>query len=351
MRSLRFLSPFVFIPMVAAAVAWGGLWGFVLPVVVFGLIPVAELILPRDRVNFDDDEEEARLSDWRYDAVVWAWVPAQVGIVVGFMASVAGGGWSTLDLVGMTFTVGICCASFGINVGHELGHRRNRYEQLMAKILLVTTMYTHFFIEHNRGHHRRVSTPEDPASARRGEVVYAFWFRSVIGGWRSAWQLEANRLGRLNQSPWTLNNEMLRLQLLQLAAIAAAIAVFGPLATALWVVAGAMGFLLLETINYVEHYGLTRDKTDRGVYERVQPHHSWNAENPLGRVLLFELTRHSDHHAHATRKYQVLRHFEGVPELPTGYPGMILLSLVPPLWFRVMHPTLDQYQASRAAAA
>lgn len=210
----------------------------------------------------------------------------------------------------------------------------------MAKMLLLTSLNMHFFIEHNRGHHRRVATEEDPASARRGEPLYLFWWRSIRDSYRSAWQLEAKRLDKSGQQWFSLRNEMLVFQLVQVAFVLLIALVFGPKAALCFIAAAIMGILLLETINYIEHYGLRRQLTESGRYERVMPMHSWNSNHMIGRMTLFELSRHSDHHFRASRKYPVLRHHEDSPQMPTGYPGMMLLACVPPLWFRVMHPRL-----------
>ena len=209
----------------------------------------------------------------------------------------------------------------------------------------------HFFIEHNRGHHKNVSTDEDPASARRGEMLYAFWMRSVVTGWISAWKIENIRLAKLNLSWYSLRNEMLIYQFIQVGLLVLITLLFGWQAMLAFVAAATIGFLLLETVNYIEHYGLRRKKVDGEYYEKVMPVHSWNSDHPIGRLMLFELTRHSDHHYMASRKYQILRHFDKSPQMPTGYPGMMILSLFPPLWFKVMHAHIDKYKATEIGAA
>ena len=224
------------------------------------------------------------------------------------------------------------------NHTHELGHRNDRVSQLAAKGFLLSTLYLHFIIEHNRGHHRNVATDKDPASAVKGQWVYQFWFQSVIGSWRSAWKLETARLDKKGLSWW--HNEMIHFSLIQGSLLLATYLGFGLTSMLAFCVTATIGFLTLETINYVEHYGLRRELQDNGKYERVKPHHSWNCNRNIGRILLFELTRHSDHHAYPKREYQILRHHNDAPELPAGYPAMVLLSLCPPLWFRVMDPRI-----------
>jgi alkane 1-monooxygenase len=221
----------------------------------------------------------------------------------------------------------------------------------MSKSLLLTSLYMHFFIEHNRGHHKNVSTDEDPASSRRGETVYAFWFRSVSTSWVDAWKLENDRLAKLSLPWYSLRNEMLIYQFIQIGMLAVIAVFFGWQTMLAFIAAATFGFLLLETVNYIEHYGLRRKKIDGEYYEKVMPIHSWNSDHPIGRLMLFELTRHSDHHYMASRKYQVLRHFDQSPQMPTGYPGMMVLSLFPPLWFKVMHTHIDKYKATEMGAA
>ena len=205
----------------------------------------------------------------------------------------------------------------------------------------------HFFIEHNRGHHKNVSTPEDPSSARKGEMLYAFWFRSVIYSYLSAWKIEQDRLNKKGEPFISYDNEMMRFQVIQLSLLALIWWQFGWLIMLYFVAAATIGFLLLETVNYIEHYGLLRElKGDR--YERVMPRHSWNSNHVIGRIVLFELSRHSDHHYIASRKYQILRHINESPQMPTGYPGMMLMATFPPLWFYVMNKRVNNYQLNRS---
>jgi alkane 1-monooxygenase len=241
--------------------------------------------------------------------------------------------------------MGLLCGVFGINVGHELGHRVNVFEQTLAKMLLLTSLYMHFYIEHNKGHHKRVATPEDPSSARYGEWVYSFYFRSIILSYLSAWHIANEDLRKNGKATFSLLNEMLLFQLIQIAFLAFLFFIFGWQATIYFVVAAIIGFLLLETVNYIEHYGLQRKSTGEGKYERAMPAHSWNSDHVIGRLFLFELSRHSDHHYLASRKYQLLRHHDDAPQMPTGYPGMLLLALIPPIWFWVMNKRIKKFTA------
>ncbi|MFN5477205.1 MAG: alkane 1-monooxygenase, partial [Sphingobacteriales bacterium] len=323
-------------PLLVAISLSGHLWTtFLAPAVLFGLLPLMELFTQGSTENLSVVEEEMVKKDARYDLILYALVPVQYSLLAFFLFRVGDGSLSMLETIGIVLSMGMACGILGINAAHELGHRSTGYEQTMSKMLLLTSLYMHFFIEHNRGHHRHVSTDEDPASARKGEWVYAFYFRTIIGSWLSAWKLEKERLGKKGYSFWSMHNEMLRFQLIQIALLVAIAVIFDVRTMLLFMLAAFIGILLLETVNYIEHYGLRRLQVN-GKYERTMPCHSWNSNHPLGRLMLLELSRHSDHHYQASRKYQILRHFDDSPQMPTGYPGMIILSLFPPLWFYVM---------------
>ncbi|HEY0355488.1 MAG TPA: alkane 1-monooxygenase [Flavisolibacter sp.] len=301
------------------------------------IIPLIELFIKSDDSNLSEAEEElARQNKW-YDILLYLVVPFQYFALGLFLYNITFHEQNWVDMAGKTLVMGLLCGVMGINVGHELGHRTNKFEQFLAKALLLTSLYMHFFIEHNKGHHKRVATREDPSSARYGEWLYAFYFRSIVFSYVSAWHISSKDARKKGFKPFSIYNEMLRFQLIQLVFVAAIIFFFGWLTGILFVVAAGQGILLLETVNYIEHYGLQRKQVAEGKYERAQPEHSWNSNHVIGRVMLFELSRHSDHHYLASRKYQVLRHHDHSPQMPTGYPGMMLLSLIPPAWFFVMH--------------
>ena len=342
MKPIAYTVSYIF-PVLAVLTMFLGGWTLVaVPFFTFGLVPLAELFISGSQDNFSKDEERTRVENPIFDWLLYLLVPIQVGVVGCMLVMISNGHLQGWEILGAIVSVGICCGSFGINVAHELGHRNTKHEQLMSQILLWTSLYMHFFIEHNKGHHAKVATPEDPASSRKNQWLYTFWFRSVIGGWMSAWKIEARRLRKHRFPALRFDNQMLQFQLIQLVTLVGIVFFAGGTACLAFVGSATVGFLLLETVNYVEHYGLARNQKANGRYERVRPHHSWNANHPLGRVLLFELTRHSDHHAYPGRKYPTLRHFDYSPQLPTGYPGMILLSLFPPLFFAVMNPCLER---------
>lgn len=350
MKKWKYLFVYTTPAIVLFSILVGNLYSYAAVVLLFGILPLIELFTTGSTENVSKEEEEKLNKDRFYDVVLYSLVPIQYLILGAFLFTLYNSSLELYELIGIILAYGMSAGVLGINAAHELGHRNTRYEQIMSKLLLLTSLYMHFFIEHNRGHHRNVSTDEDPASARFGESVYAFYFRSTWGSWFSAWQLEKERLKRENTSFWSIHNEMLRFQLIQLSLLIA-IGLFFNLFTLFGFILGAtIGFLLLETVNYIEHYGLRRKKKNNG-YERTLPIHSWNSNHPIGRLLLLELSRHSDHHYIASRKYPILRHFDESPQMPTGYPGMMLLALVPPLWFRLMHRKINTYRTMKDGAS
>ena len=340
MKPITYFISYIFPILALVTMQQGGLSLFCVPFFTFGLVPFVELFLRGTSRNLSREEEQKRLKSPIFDWLLYLLVPIQVFVVGMMIHLVSIGQLHGFSLLGAILSVGICCGSFGINTAHELGHRSSRHEQLMSKILLWTSLYMHFFIEHNKGHHAKVATPDDPASSQKNQWLYSFWFRSVVWGWFSAWKIENNRLRKHKFRIFNLKNQMLHFHGIQLMTVIGIWLFAGWLACLAFIGSATVGFLLLETVNYVEHYGLSRNHKANGRYERVRPHHSWNSNNPLGRILLFELTRHSDHHAFPGRTYPNLRHFDSSPQLPTGYPGMILLALCPPLFFAVMNPRL-----------
>ena len=327
-----------------------GWWTFLPIIEAFMLVPLLELLFKPNPSNLSEAEEELRKKDPIYDWQVYLMVPVQVGLVVLFLFSISEPGLTLSDKIGRITAMGLSCGVLGINVAHELGHRTKKYEQFMAKVLLLTSLYMHFFIEHNRGHHKNVSTKEDPSSARFGEMLYAFWIRSVVFSYISAWRIESKRLKKSGKAFISIHNEMLMFQLIQIAVVATIGVLLGWSIASYFVLAAIMGFLLLETVNYIEHYGLERTKKGE-VYERVMPHHSWNSDHIVGRTLLFELSRHSDHHFIASRKYQILRHMDHSAQMPTGYPGMMILATIPPVWFAIMNPRIKKIKQEEFRAA
>lgn len=346
-REGKYVLPIIVLPLIVLISFYGrGFWTFFAGIFAFGFIPVMDLIFEGNTDNLSEEEEKAERSKRFYDYLLYITVPMQFILLGIYLYRISHVDLQWYEYIGMTWAALLLCGVIGINIGHELGHRTKKYEQFMAKSLLLTSLYMHFYIEHNRGHHKNVASPLDPATSRMNEPLYLFYFRSVFGGWMSAWRLEKRRLEKQNLSFWNpVHNEMLRFQLIQLVLCIGIFLAFGWIGLLGFLASATGGFLLLETVNYIEHYGMLRHEISPGRYERVRPQHSWNSNHELGRIFLFELTRHSDHHYNAGRKYQLLRHFDNAPQMPTGYPGMMIISLLPPLWFKVMNRRVKQHLA------
>lgn len=338
---LPYAFAFIFPGLAILGLAWGSIWAWGPVILAFVLTPVLDELIPSDEQNIDDDEERRRLSQWGWDALVVALLPAQTALIIATLVTVTSGNGTVLEVAGWVVSLGVVTGGTGITGAHELMHRKSRFYQAVAELLMAEVLYAHFCIEHILGHHRNVATPVDPASARKGESVWRFLPRTIVGGAISAWRLETTRV-RAKSLPWW-QDRRIRHPVLTAALLAAVGFGFGVAGLLVFATQAAIAVFLLEVINYVEHYGLARNESSPDRYERVQPHHSWNSAHRLTAWYLFNLPRHSDHHFLASRPYPVLRHFENVPQLPSGYPTMVLLALVPPLWRRVMDPRVDHW--------
>ena len=358
-RAFKYLSPLIIYIGAFWSFSTTG-WQIWMPLIwAWVIIPLAELFIKPIPANMGIAEEELAKKDKTYDILLYLIVILQYSLLIKFCIAMMydAGVMTWQDITGRIWVMGLLCGTFGINVGHELGHRVNKFEQTLAKMLLLTSLYMHFFTEHNKGHHKRVATPEDPSSARYGEPVYTFYFRTIIFSYISAWHIandETRKKARLNDTvgqgkpAFSLYNEMVQFTLIQIAFLGLIFFVFSWLITLYFIAAAFIGILLLETVNYIEHYGLQRRLSGEGKYERTLPSHSWNSNHVIGRLMLFELSRHSDHHYLASRKYQVLRHHDDSPQMPTGYPGMMILSLFPPAWFYIMNRRIKKLQSIKS---
>ncbi len=323
-------------------IAWGlasltglAVFWFAGPLIVFVVIPLLDFAIGPDAKN-PPDAALARLEDDRYYRwCTFAYLPLQYASLVLACWCWGRSELSLVSKVGLTLTVG-CVGGIAINTAHELGHKRDNVERWLSKIALAQSAYGHFYVEHNRGHHVRVATPEDPASSRFGESFYAFWPRTVAGSFVSSCEVERKRLRLVGSSFWTWKNDLLNAWAMTVVLYGALVVAFGRAIIPYLLVQAVIGFSLLEVVNYLEHYGLLRQRGADGRFERCLPSHSWNSNHVVSNVFLYHLQRHSDHHAHPTRRYQALRSFDKAPNLPSGYATMILVALVPPLWRRVM---------------
>ena len=328
-------------------------WWWIGPILVYVLLPSLDRFFGPDGQNPPEEVMEQLENDRYYRYCTYAYIPFQL-ISLAFASYLwtasnlswlgIDGGLGVVSKIGLALSIGTV-GGVGINTAHELGHKKDELERWLSKITLAQTFYGHFYIEHNRGHHVRVATPEDPASARFGENFWTFLPRSVWGSLRSSWELEKTRLHRMGKGPWTIRNDILSAWLMTLVLWGVLTAIFGPAILPYLLLQAVYGFSLLETVNYLEHYGLLRQRTASGRYERCTPEHSWNSDHIVTNIFLYHLQRHSDHHANPTRRYQILRSMDGAPNLPSGYASMITLAYFPPLWRRVMdHRVLEHYQ-------
>lgn len=303
----------------------------------FGLIPLLEILLPVNTENYEEDEVKSKLANKIYDLLLYLNIPIVYGLLLFSIIRILNSDFKTYEIVGTILSLGIVLGANGINVAHELGHRKTRWERILGKILLIPSHYTHFYVEHNLGHHLHVSTPDDPSTAKYNQNLYAFWYQTITGTYKKAWQIQM-KLNQVNEvSFFSIYNDMFWFSIIQVVYLGIIVYFFGTLGFIIALFSGIVGFLLLETINYIEHYGLRRNKLASGRYERVSEKHSWNSNHIMGRIILYELTRHSDHHYKASKKYQILEYHDVSPQMPFGYPTSMVLSLFPPLWFAVMN--------------
>jgi alkane 1-monooxygenase len=325
--------PFIAFGLVEAS-GLGLFWWFG-PMFMYLLLPALDTMVGTDADNPPESVVKRLEEDKYYRWCTYLYIPMQYAGLVFACVMWASGDLSLLESIGLVFTIGVV-GGVAINTAHELGHKRKNGERWASKIALAQTGYGHFFIEHNRGHHVRVATPEDPASSRLGESLYAFLPRTVKGSLTSAWELEKIRLGRVGSPVFSHKNDVLNAWAMTVVLFGVLTIAFGPVVLPFLLLQAVYGFSLLEVVNYLEHYGLVRQKQEDGRYERCRPEHSWNSNNTASNVLLYHLQRHSDHHANPVRRYQALRHFDEAPELPSGYGTMITLAYLTPLWRKVM---------------
>ncbi len=337
MKMTPFLIVYATVPALLAGIYFGGWANLLAPLVAFLLVPVADAMTGNNLSNpSPEDEQKSTWRDLLFGAPLYAWVPLQVIIVAwAIFESLSRSGWNWF---GLMVAVGLFSGGIGITIAHELMHRKKQFERGLAEVLLFSVTYPHFCIEHVLGHHKNVATPLDAATSRLGESVYAFYPRVIFESLKSAIHLEHARTKRVNIAPWSLKHRITRYALVMGALYATIALLAGWKGVAFFALQSVIGFSLLEVINYVEHYGLQRREKSPAKYERVQPHHSWNANQRVSNYWLFNLQRHADHHAYASRPYHLLRTSEEGPQLPYGYPTMLLMALIPPLWHRVMDP-------------
>jgi alkane 1-monooxygenase len=342
MKDLKYMAAFS-IPLAAfSSLVFKEYWSYFTIVYAFGIIPLLEILLPEDNRNYSKAEIRSKLVNRLFDWMLYLNLPIIYGILAYALIEVSSQPLAAYEIVGLVLSTGVVLGANGINVGHELGHRQNLFERYLGKALLLPSLYMHFYIEHNFGHHLHVATKEDPATARYNQSVYSFWITSVVRQYISAWRIQLKMLKNSKRHFLSLKNDMLWYIVLQTGFLWIVWSLFGWFGLLFSIGAAITGFLLLETVNYIEHYGLLRTKLASGRYERVKEIHSWNSNHVVGRIVLYELTRHSDHHYKSSKKYQVLECHEESPQMPYGYPTSMVLSLIPPLWFGIMNKRIPK---------
>jgi len=339
-KDLKYLTAYSIPFVLGVAFLFKGVYAFATPIYVFVVVPIFELLLPVIPKNLSASQRSTKAKNILFDGLLYVNIPIVFGLLFHYLSIVATGKFSLFELVGFTFSMGLVLGANGINVAHELGHRKTFWERTLSKVLLCPSLYMHFYIEHNYGHHQHAATPNDPATARYNQSVYSFWLSSIWGQIKNAATIQKQLLKRENRSFFSSHNDLFWYLIFQGTYLALVGFVFGLNAVALAVLAALVSVLLLESTNYIEHYGLVRRRRPSGRYEPVAEIHSWNSNHVMGRILLYELTRHSDHHYRSSKKYQLLDHHETSPEMPFGYPTSIVLSLVPPAWFFIMNPRI-----------
>ena len=343
MSDLKYLMSYTIAIVTIVGILLGGGYTYMTVIYAFVFIPALEMLLKESNEEMSDEVKKNRSMDIFFDILLYLNIPLVFSIFFLSLNLLLYSS-SSFEIVGIIASTSIMMATNGINVGHELGHRKSFFSRTCSKLLLMPSQYMHFYIEHNFGHHVNVGTAEDPATAKYKQSLYSFWITSVIGQYIGAWKLQLKLLKISKYKFFSIKNDMMFYVIFQLMFIYLIYFNYGITVTIYSLIISIISFLFLETINYIEHYGLSRKKDKNGRYERVKTIHSWNSNHVVGRLVLYELTRHSDHHFISSKKYQVLESIDESPQLPYGYPTSILLSMVPPLWFKIMNPRVESYQ-------
>jgi len=346
MKDLKYLAALSIPIMAFVGMFFKGYYVFLTPVYAFVFLPILDLLFPMDQTNLSPEEVTNSLKNKLFDWLLYLNLPVVYGLVLFALITVSSIDLELFETIGLIITVGIVLAVNGINVAHELGHRQSTNERFLGKALLLPSFYMHFYIEHNFGHHLHAATPEDPATAKYNQSVYSFWFTSTLRQYFNSWKIQNMLLKNNQKSFFSVRNDMLWFGIIQISYLLLVSLFFGTDGLFFALVSGIVGFVLLETVNYIEHYGLLRLKLPSGRYERVREIHSWNSNHAIGRIVLYELTRHSDHHYKSSKKYQVLEHHDDSPQMPYGYPSSMVISLIPPLWFKIMNKRIPREMIS-----
>ena len=315
----------------------GGYFSFFTLGYAFIIIPLLELLLNEADKKYSDIQKQNRLKNLLFDTMLYLNLPIVFILLIYGLNKLSINNYETYEIIGLLFSLGVLLATNAINVGHELGHRKNILDKTLSKILFLPCLYMHFYLEHNLGHHKNVGTEEDAATAKYNQSVFHFWIQSVVKQYFNAWSIQLKLLRFEERSFLSIKNDMFFYIIFQTLYLFVLYNLMGLSGVFYGIIIAIISFLFLETINYIEHYGLKRNKLPSGRYERVEKFHSWNSNHIVGRIVLYELTRHSDHHYKSSKKYQILENINESPQLPFGYPTSMLLSFFPPLWFYIMN--------------
>ena len=344
MHALPFWSSLALVPITIFTVSQGGFW-FVIPALIlwYGVTMMDE-IAGTFKVNADPNTQEDALFWYKLITMIWPFV--QFGTLFWTIYFLSRSDFALWEIIGAAFSIGMLTGTVGINYSHELMHQSDKKERLLADVLLSMVLYSHFRSEHLQVHHRYVGTPRDPVTARFGESYYKYFRRVFVGCYKSAFHAEKAKLDRVNK-PWTDKSNPFWLYWgLQTAMVLLAVLIGGWIGLLVFLYQAFIAISHLELTNYVEHYGLTRKHLGNGKYEHVQPHHSWNADHRASNWLLINLQRHSDHHYKPNRRFPLLQTYDAAtaPQLPFGYPVMVLSALSPRLWKRTMNPRVRAWR-------
>jgi alkane 1-monooxygenase len=324
-------------------------WAYFVPFVYFVMIPVMDALIGQDPSNPQPDEEAALSADKFYRALTFVCLPVFLAVLLWSAWIMFSAPFTWVGQFGWIISMGCVGGVIAINTGHELVHKPTRAEQLAGGMLLASVGYGTFKVEHIYGHHVDVATPQDNSSARLGENAYAFVARAFARNPRRAFVLERAARARRGRTTAWWQSELTYWYGFTALLCGLCVLIAGPMGAVFFVGQCVVAIALLEIINYVEHYGLARRQLANGRWEKVDPTHSWNSNFILTNLLLFQLQRHSDHHANAVRRYQTLRHFPESPQLPAGYATMVVLAAIPWLWRKVMDPRVAVFESSRPA--
>lgn len=342
MSDVKYLLAYTIPISAIISIQLGGVWSFTTVIYAFGFIPIWEALINPDNMKLDEKQIESRLANRFFDFMLYFNIIIVFSILFYGVNYLVSNDLYLFEKIGLILSIGIVLGTNGINVAHELGHRQKLWERMLGKILLMPAFYMHFYLEHNFGHHQHVGTPKDPATSKINQSVFSFWITSISGQISNAIRIQKNLLRKSNRSFLSIYNDFFYYQIFQFGYLVIIGLLLGSSAIIFSLLISLTGILLLETINYIEHYGLTRSvKGSR--YERVTPMHSWNSNHAIGRLVLYELTRHSDHHHRASKKYQILESIEKSPQLPFGYTTSMLIALVPPIWFKLMNKRIPNH--------